>query len=94
VIHVDDLFNPDGQYRYVNGWNPAAFIAFFIAVLPNLPGFLATAFPVAFASVPDFFKQIYSYAWFIGLFVSILIYLPLMSATRQRLAQSLSYERI
>ena len=39
----------DGRYTYRGGWNPAALIAFAAGVLPNLPGFLKTAAPDAFA---------------------------------------------
>ena len=31
----------NGRYRYSGGWSIAAIAAFVVAVLPNLPGFLA-----------------------------------------------------
>jgi len=85
-IEVDQLYDPAGPYAYRRGWNPAAWIAFAAAVLPNLPGFLATAFPQAFGGVPAAFKEIYNYAWFVSVLISVLVYVPLMSAARARLA--------
>ena len=43
-------------------------------VLPNVPGFLNAAFPAAFPDVPEVFKLIYTYAWFIGLALAALVY--------------------
>jgi len=86
-IDVQDLYCLTGRYAYRNGWNPAALIAFAAAVAPNVPGFLATAFPGTFGHVSSGFKGIYDYAWFVGVFVSVLVYVPLMSAERRRTAQ-------
>lgn len=78
VLNVPALFDLDGEYSFKGGWNPAALIAFVVAVLPNLPGFLHAAFPGTFGGVPAFFVQLYHYAWFVGLGLSALIYLALM----------------
>lgn len=86
-IDVKELYSLDGPYRYQNGWNPAALIAFVIAVVPNVPGFLASAFPQTFAGVPSAFKEIYNYAWFVGVFLSVAVYLPLMSKERRRVSE-------
>ena len=47
-----------------------------IAVLPNLPGFMHQA--TGWAMLPDgaqgFFDRVYTYAWFVGLFVAIGLY--------------------
>ena len=48
-LDVDALYRADGRYAYRGGWNPAALVAFAAGVLPNLPGFLKTAAPGAFA---------------------------------------------
>jgi len=77
------LFAERGEYAYRGGWNPAAAIALALGVLPNLPGFLNAAFPDAFASVPALFKTLYTYAWFVGLAISALVYSLLMFGTRQ-----------
>ncbi|MCH7861632.1 NCS1 family nucleobase:cation symporter-1 [Sphingomonas sp. NPDC092331] len=76
-LRVDDLYRTDGAYAYRRGWNPAALIAFAAGVLPNLPGFLATAAPGAFAVGPVW-MAIYTWAWFVGLAIALLVYLALM----------------
>ena len=81
-IDVDQLYRDDGIYSYGNGWNMAAVIAFLAGVLPNLPGFLNAAFPAAFADVGDAFKTIYTYAWFVGVAISALVYGLMMSGKR------------
>ena len=84
--HVDvrDLYRLDGRYAYAGGWNPAALIALAVAVAPNVPGFLASAFTSSFAGVPVFFKDLYGYAWFVGVGLAIAVYVPLMRSERRR----------
>ncbi|MGH8820374.1 MAG: NCS1 family nucleobase:cation symporter-1 [Rhodoferax sp.] len=77
-LDVDQLYRDDGKYSYGNGWNNAALVAFIIGVLPNIPGFLNAAFPAAFPGVGDTFKGIYTYAWFVGIAISALVYGVLM----------------
>ncbi len=67
-LKVDDLFRHDGEYEASNGWNWAGLIALIIGILPNLPGFLQAAGAVE--SVPGIFSVLYSYAWFVGVFVA------------------------
>lgn len=67
-LDVPSLFRRDGQYEGRNGWNPTALLALLLGVLPNLPGFLASAGAVE--QVPAFFSELYTYAWFVGFFVS------------------------
>ena len=43
-------------------------------MLPNVPGFLNAAFPKSFPDVGDFFKGVYTYAWFIGLAIAAVVY--------------------
>jgi len=78
-LDVDDLFSVDGRYSYDNGWNSAALAAFAVGVLPNVPGFLHVAAPVTFASVGNPWTTIYTYAWFVGLGVALLVYWALMA---------------
>jgi NCS1 family nucleobase:cation symporter-1 len=73
-LAVDDLFDPNGRYRYKAGWNPVALLAFAAGVLPNLPGFLHAAGPGVFGGVPAFWNSLYDYAWFIGFFVAMAVY--------------------
>jgi NCS1 family nucleobase:cation symporter-1 len=69
-----ELFDENGEYAYTGGWNVAAVVALATGVLPNLPGFLNTAFPAAFPHVPDLFKTLYTYAWFVGLALAAVVY--------------------
>lgn len=78
VIAVDALYREDGAYLYRGGWNPAALIAFAAGVLPNLPGFLATAIPSLAGSFAPFWTGLYAYAWFVGLFAAMIVYVALM----------------
>ncbi|UGQ47275.1 NCS1 family nucleobase:cation symporter-1 [Massilia endophytica] len=73
-LNVAELYREDGQYSYRNGWNVAAIAAFVLGVLPNIPGFLNAAFPAAFPDIADSFKTIYTYAWFVGIAISALVY--------------------
>lgn len=73
-LDVEQLYKEDGRYSYGNGWNMAAIVAFVIGVLPNIPGFLNAAFPASFPDVAQGFKTIYTYAWFVGLALSALVY--------------------
>jgi NCS1 family nucleobase:cation symporter-1 len=83
-IDVDALYRADGRYRYRGGWNPAAVAAFAAGVLPNLPGFLKTAAPSAFAWIGPRWAAAYAYAWFIGLAAAAALYAVLMWRTRPR----------
>ncbi len=67
-LSVDDLFRKEGRYTYRRGWNPLAIIALVAGVAPNVPGFLQAAGAVK--TVPAVFVSIYTYAWFVGLFIS------------------------
>lgn len=77
-LKVNDLYSDRGRYQYSGGWNLCAIAAFAIGVLPNLPGFLNAALPVAFPHVPEVFKTIYTYAWFVGIAASAIAYLAAM----------------
>jgi NCS1 family nucleobase:cation symporter-1 len=63
-LDLQDLYRRDGRYWYSGGFNPVALFALFIAVLPNLPGFLHAAGVLVW--VPPVYDQIYTYAWFVG----------------------------
>ncbi len=82
TLEVDDLYRRAGRYEYARGVNPAAIVALLAGILPNLPGFLAQAFPARFGGVPAFSKGLYSYAWFVGFALAGLIYLALMRGRR------------
>jgi NCS1 family nucleobase:cation symporter-1 len=76
-LHVAGLYRTDSEYRYTNGFSFVAIFALVIAVLPNLPGFLATVKVVDPASVPGFFVRLYDYAWFVGFAIAFIVYLGL-----------------
>ncbi|WP_166416630.1 NCS1 family nucleobase:cation symporter-1 [Cochlodiniinecator piscidefendens] len=72
---VGDLFRHNGIYSASNGVNWAGMLALIIGILPNLPGFLNGVGITE--SVSPFFGMIYTYAWFVGLFVAGAAYLVL-----------------
>jgi NCS1 family nucleobase:cation symporter-1 len=67
-LDVDELFRKNGKYTFKGGVNPVALVALALGVAPNVPGFAHAAGFVD--SVPAVFDQIYTYAWFVGFFVS------------------------
>ncbi|MDC8757169.1 NCS1 family nucleobase:cation symporter-1 [Janthinobacterium fluminis] len=73
-LDVPELYRADGCYSYGNGWNTAALVAFIVGVAPNIPGFLNAAFPQSFPGVADGFKTVYTYAWFVGVAISAIVY--------------------
>ena len=74
-LKVADLFKSDGIYSGSGGTNWAGVGALIIGILPNLPGFLVGVGLSSGSS--DFFATIYTYAWFVGLFVAGAAYLLL-----------------
>ena len=79
-LDVDGLFKHQGPYTYRGGFNLAAIVAFVLAVLPNVPGFLHQAGAFGDGVVPVAFDTIYTYAWFVGFFIAGGLYLALMKA--------------
>ncbi|UUZ51660.1 cytosine permease [Massilia sp. B-10] len=77
-LDVAQLYRDDGIYSYGSGWNAAAVIAFAVGVLPNIPGFMNAAFPASFPGVDPLFKTVYTYAWFVGIAISAVVYGALM----------------
>lgn len=73
-LDVPALYEDHGPYAYANGWNWVAVAAFVLGVAPNVPGFLNAAFPASFPGVGEVFKQLYAYAWFIGLAIAAMVY--------------------
>jgi NCS1 family nucleobase:cation symporter-1 len=76
-LNVGALYDWVGEYRYTNGISIVAVVAFVLAVLPNLPGFLVTIKAIAPASVPGPLVDLYNYAWFVGFGLAFAIYLVL-----------------
>jgi nucleobase:cation symporter-1, NCS1 family len=53
-----------------------ALVALAAGIAPNVPGFIAQASGGSVV-VPVFFSQLYTYAWFVSLFLSGLVYVIL-----------------
>ncbi|KAK9459476.1 permease for cytosine/purines, uracil, thiamine, allantoin-domain-containing protein [Lipomyces oligophaga] len=71
-INVPELYNFHGPYQYYKGYNWRAFIAFTVAWVPLLPGFIpvVSGFTSAHAGIANLYRLGF---WF-GLFVASLIY--------------------
>mgnify|MGYP000269721118 CR=1 FL=1 len=76
-LSVAALYDTHGPHRYLGGFSIVAFAALFLAVLPNLPGFLATVNFVDRANVAPALLGIYNYAWFVGFAIAVVAYLVL-----------------
>lgn len=77
-LEVDELYSHKGRYQYGNGFNKIAIIALLAGIIPNIPGFLVQIKVIDTALVPEWISHLYNYAWFVGFFVSGLVYLSLM----------------
>ncbi|MBS7787627.1 NCS1 family nucleobase:cation symporter-1 [Flavobacterium sp. CYK-55] len=78
TLVLDDLYNPQGQYSFKNGFNTQAIWALILGVLPNVPGFLTTIQAVNANTFPAWLSDLYHYAWFVGFGISGWIYWILM----------------
>ena len=74
-LDVASLYDPQGPYRFTHGFSLAGLGAFALAVLPNLPGFLAVVKAVPADSVPSVFHTLYNQAWFVGFALAFALYL-------------------
>jgi NCS1 family nucleobase:cation symporter-1 len=74
-LDLAGLYRKDGPYWYASGFNPVGIVALLAGIAPCVPGFLAT---VDLVDVPAVWKEMYSYAWFIGFGVSFVVYTGLM----------------
>lgn len=72
---VDELYKHNGKYSFTNGFNSKAIVALLIGILPNVPGFLLQIKVVSATAFPEWISHLYSYAWFVGFFVSGIVYL-------------------
>ena len=73
-LHLGDLYSVSGRYQFRNGFNTMAILALLLGILPNVPGFLVQTGLVSEALFPSLLTQLYHYAWFVGFFVSGIIY--------------------
>ncbi|MES2440962.1 MAG: NCS1 family nucleobase:cation symporter-1 [Verrucomicrobiota bacterium] len=72
-LDVAHLYQTKGIYTYTGGFSLAALAAFFLAVLPNLPGFLVQTGMLG--GVHPFLTALYQQAWFVGFGLAFLLYL-------------------
>ncbi|MEO8771740.1 MAG: NCS1 family nucleobase:cation symporter-1 [Ferruginibacter sp.] len=79
---LNDLYDPNGSYKYKNGFNSAAMIALLVGILPNVPGFLLQVKLISPTVFPQWISHLYHYAWFVGFTVSGILYLLLMKGKR------------
>lgn len=77
-LAVTELYSYSGRYRFSNGYNSKAIIALLIGILPNVPGFLLQIKLISATAFPAWISDLYNYAWFVGFFVSGVVYLLLM----------------
>src|SRR6266404_2068992 len=82
-LHLGALYRSDGEYRYTNGFSIVAIVSLVVAILPNLPGYLATVKIVDPTSVPAFFVRLYDYAWFVGFAIAFVVYLALRTLNKR-----------
>ena len=78
IIIVDDLYRHNGIYGYKNGFNRDAIVALLLGILPNIPGFLVQIKVLGADTMPHWVNNLYQYAWFVGLFISGMVYWLLM----------------
>lgn len=73
-LNVDALYSrsPQGAYFYQNGFNVVAIISLVVSILPIIPGFLHKL--GILLNTMKLFVVLYNNAWFVGFFLSSLIY--------------------
>src|SRR5687767_677194 len=77
-LATSELYNATGLYSYIKGFNYCAIIALLAGIVPNIPGFLTTIKVVSTDRIPAWLAHLYNYAWFVGFFISGLLYMFLM----------------
>jgi NCS1 family nucleobase:cation symporter-1 len=69
-LSVADLYSLKGAYTYTEGFNRRAIVCLLLGIVPNIPGFLGTIGVISPGALPAWIMSLYSYAWFVGFFVS------------------------
>ncbi len=82
VLFPDELYQHKGRYGFTGGFNSLAIIALLAGILPNVPGFLINIKLMAPGAVPGWIAGLYHYAWFVGFFVSGILYILLMRSSK------------
>src|SRR6187401_1781965 len=81
-LETAELYKHNGEYSFGNGFNAKAIIALLCGILPNVPGFLVTIKLIDKEVFPAWVNDLYNYAWFVGFFVSAILYILLMRSYR------------
>lgn len=82
-LNVDDLYNPSGRYSFGRGYNSRAILALLLGILPNVPGFLVEIKVIPKDAMPAWIPGLYHYAWFVGFFVSGILYMIFMRSYKR-----------
>jgi NCS1 family nucleobase:cation symporter-1 len=83
-LNARDLYEREGEYTYTGGFNLIALLALVLGIAPSVPGFLGTIGALDPAAVGPFLMSLYSYAWFIGFGVALLVYWLGMKLVRRQ----------
>jgi NCS1 family nucleobase:cation symporter-1 len=73
-LSVGDLYAVRGAYTYSDGFHWRAIVSLVLGIIPNIPGFLVTVGALQPGWFPAWIISLYSYAWFVGFFVSGVCY--------------------
>jgi NCS1 family nucleobase:cation symporter-1 len=73
-LDLRGLYDPAGPCWYSSGFHRAGLAALALGIAPCVPGFLAT---IEWIEAPEFWTELYHYAWFLSFGVSFVAYLAL-----------------
>jgi len=87
-LNVPELYSHKGRYHFTNGFNGYAIVALLLGIIPNVPGFLLQIKVIAKDAVPLWISDLYNYAWFVGFFLSGIIYMALMRSHKTQVSKT------
>ena len=87
-LNLPELYSHKGQYYFTNGFNRYAVVALFLGIIPNVPGFLLQIKVIAKDTIPLWISDLYNYAWFVGFFLSGIIYMALMRSHKTQVSKT------
>lgn len=70
-MYISSLYDPRGIHYYTLGVNPRAVAAFFLGILPNMPGLAAAC---GAKGVPRGAVYVYSLSWLVSTLVAGVVY--------------------
>lgn len=81
VLDVEELYKPEGVYRFSGGYNLKALASVLIGVLPVVPGFLnAATTEGGIVADPTFLDELYRYGIFVTFGLAAIAYLAFTAA--------------